>query len=246
MYTHILIATDGSELSDHAVGQGLELARVLGAQVTLFTAVAPFHMFSVEPYTAGDQRAEYRRRALERAEGFLQSAREKAEALGVSCQSVAIEHSYPHQAILDTARERYSAKPGFWHRLRNKPTPAADFRQADLAETGLPDESLDLVWSNLALHWHPEPHLVLQEWRRVLRNDALAMYSSLGPGTFRELRDALAEADPDTRPMEFVDIVMNQIPAQAGVVERRHDAVVGGQVRTRGPWNSWTCTTSAT
>lgn len=106
MYTHILIATDGSELSDHAVGQGLELARVLGAQVTLFTAVAPFHMFSVEPYTAGDQRAEYRRRALERAEGFLQSAREKAEALGVSCQSVAIEHSYPHQAILDTARER--------------------------------------------------------------------------------------------------------------------------------------------
>jgi malonyl-CoA O-methyltransferase len=109
-------------------------------------------------------------------------------------------------ALLDTARERYVAKPGFWHRLRNKPTPAAEFRQADLAETGLPDESLDLVWSNLALHWHPEPHLVLQEWRRVLRNDALAMYSSLGPGTFRELRDALAEVDPDTRPMEFVDM----------------------------------------
>ncbi|GAA0780076.1 methyltransferase domain-containing protein [Castellaniella ginsengisoli] len=109
-------------------------------------------------------------------------------------------------ALLDAARERYAAKPGFWHRLRNKPTPAADFRQADLAETGLPDESLDLVWSNLALHWHPEPHMVLQEWRRILRNDALAMYSSLGPGTFRELRDALAEADLDTRPMEFVDM----------------------------------------
>ena len=93
-----------SELSDHAVGRGLSWPGA-GAQVTLFTAVAPLHV-SVEPYTAGDQRAEYRRRALERAEGFLQSAREKAEALGVSCQSVAIEHSYPHQAILDTARER--------------------------------------------------------------------------------------------------------------------------------------------
>ena len=109
-------------------------------------------------------------------------------------------------ALLDTARERYAARPGFWHRLRNKPTPAAEFQQADLADTGLADESLDLVWSNLALHWHPEPHMVLQEWRRVLRNDALAMYSSLGPGTFRELRDALAEADLDTRPMAFVDM----------------------------------------
>ena len=109
-------------------------------------------------------------------------------------------------ALLDTARERYLSKPGFWHRLRNKPTPQPDFLLADLAETGLPDESLDLVWSNLALHWHPEPHLVLQEWRRILRNDALAMYSSLGPGSLRELRDAVAEAGMDTQPMEFVDM----------------------------------------
>ncbi len=109
-------------------------------------------------------------------------------------------------ALLDTARARYLSKPGFWHRLRNKPTPQPEFIQSDLAETGLADQSLDLVWSNLALHWHAEPHLVLQEWRRILRNDALAMYSSLGPGSLRELRDAVAEAGLDTRPMEFVDM----------------------------------------
>jgi len=110
------------------------------------------------------------------------------------------------EALLDTARERYAAKPGFWNKLRNKPTPTPVFMQADLAETGLPEQSLDLVWSNLALHWHPEPHLVLQEWRRVLRNGALAMYSSFGPGTFKELREALADADLDTHAMEFVDM----------------------------------------
>ncbi|CAM5786540.1 methyltransferase domain-containing protein [Castellaniella caeni] len=109
-------------------------------------------------------------------------------------------------ALLDTARERHSGKPGFWHRLRNKPTPQPEFIQTDLAETGLPDQSLDLVWSNLALHWHPEPHLVLQEWRRILRIDALAMYSSLGPGSLRELREAVAEAGLQTQPMEFVDM----------------------------------------
>jgi malonyl-CoA O-methyltransferase len=108
--------------------------------------------------------------------------------------------------LLDIARDRYATRPGFWHKLRNKPTPAPRFVQADLAETGLDDQSQDLVWSNLALHWHPEPHLVLQEWRRVLRNDALAMYSSFGPGTFKELREALADAGLETHAMEFVDM----------------------------------------
>ncbi|MFA5663090.1 methyltransferase domain-containing protein [Castellaniella sp.] len=110
------------------------------------------------------------------------------------------------EPLLEVARQRYATTPGFWHRLRNKPTPRPGFSQADLAETGLPDQSLDLVWSNLALHWHPEPHMVLQEWRRILRNDALAMYSSLGPGSLRELREAVADADLDTQPMEFVDM----------------------------------------
>ena len=34
MYAHFLIATDGSELSDKAVGHGLALAKVLRAKVT--------------------------------------------------------------------------------------------------------------------------------------------------------------------------------------------------------------------
>lgn len=108
--------------------------------------------------------------------------------------------------LLDYARQQYVKKPGFWHKLRNKPTPEPNFIQADLAETGLAKESLDLVWSNLALHWHPEPHLVLQEWRRILRNDALAMYSSFGPGSLKELRDAVQDAGLPTMPMEFVDM----------------------------------------
>lgn len=109
-------------------------------------------------------------------------------------------------ALLEVARARYISKPGFWHKLRNKPTPALHFVQADLADTGLPDQSLDLIWSNLALHWHPEPHLVLAEWRRMLKSDALVMFSSLGPGTFKELRTAIEAAGLETNTMEFVDM----------------------------------------
>ncbi len=41
MYKHILIATDGSELAQKAVNQGLGLAKVLGAKVSAVTVTEP-------------------------------------------------------------------------------------------------------------------------------------------------------------------------------------------------------------
>ncbi|TKR57202.1 methyltransferase domain-containing protein [Allopusillimonas ginsengisoli] len=108
--------------------------------------------------------------------------------------------------LLDVARERYETSPSFWQKLRNKPTPPVHFMQADLADTGLPAQHIDLVWSNMALHWHAEPHRVLAEWRRILRPGGLAMYSSLGPGSLIELRQAITDARIDTTAMEFVDM----------------------------------------
>ena len=97
-------------------------------------------------------------------------------------------------ALLEVARARYQSKPGLWQRLRNKPMLPVSFIQADLANTELAPESFDLVWSNMALHWHPAPHDVLMEWRRVLKPGALVMFSCLGPGTQAELRKALSDA----------------------------------------------------
>src|SRR5690625_1488796 len=39
--------------------------------------------------------------------------------------------------LLDTARRRFASKPGFWQKLRNRPTPPATFVLADMAKTGL-------------------------------------------------------------------------------------------------------------
>ncbi|PLC48886.1 SAM-dependent methyltransferase [Pollutimonas subterranea] len=108
--------------------------------------------------------------------------------------------------LLEAARQRYQAKPGFWHKLRNKPTLPVEFIKADMAESGLPAESLDLVWSNMALHWHPEPHQVLSEWRRILKPGALAMFSCLGPGSLAELRRAIVDADLLTTTPQYVDM----------------------------------------
>ena len=76
----------------------------------------------------------------------------------------------------------------------------------DFARLPLVASSIDLVWSNLALHWHPQPDLVFAEWRRVLRTDGLLMFSCFGPDTLVELRLAFAEIDQTPHTLPFVDM----------------------------------------
>jgi malonyl-CoA O-methyltransferase len=77
---------------------------------------------------------------------------------------------------------------------------------ADFGNLPFGQNSLDLVWSNLALHWHPQPDRVFEEWRRALRVEGLLMFSTFGPDTFRELRSAFAAMDETPHTLPFVDM----------------------------------------
>ena len=81
-----------------------------------------------------------------------------------------------------------------------------DLLCADFGNLPFAPNSVDLVWSNLALHWHPQPDRVFTEWRRVLRVDGLLMFSNFGPDTFRELRAAFAVLDDAPHALPFVDM----------------------------------------
>jgi malonyl-CoA O-methyltransferase len=81
-----------------------------------------------------------------------------------------------------------------------------DLLCADFAELPLAPGSVDLVWSNLALHWHPQPDRVFAEWRRILKVEGLLMFSCFGPDTFKEVRDAFAQADLAPHALPFVDM----------------------------------------
>jgi nucleotide-binding universal stress UspA family protein len=58
MYRHILIPTDGSELAEHAVTNGLSLAKSVGAKVTVIIVQEPFDWLSV-PETRASQRQHF-------------------------------------------------------------------------------------------------------------------------------------------------------------------------------------------
>ncbi|HEX6298686.1 MAG TPA: methyltransferase domain-containing protein [Burkholderiales bacterium] len=72
----------------------------------------------------------------------------------------------------------------------------------DIVQLPLADGSIDLLWSNMALHWAADPAAALREFERVLAPQGLLMFSTLGPDTLKELRAAAGAA----RVHAFVDM----------------------------------------
>lgn len=105
-------------------------------------------------------------------------------------------------------RQAGSRMKNFLRRWRVAPGSADSPRLAcaDFGCLPLATASMDLLWSNLALHWHPQPHEVIREWARVVRVDGLLMFSAFGPDTFSELRSAYADAGFAAPVLPFVDL----------------------------------------
>lgn len=107
MYTHILVCTDGSELSGKAVRHAIGLARALGAKLTAFYASPEYPTpivsegIVLEPISL----AEYEARAKEQAKAILEPVVAQARAAGVDCDTAHSIASSPWEAILETARK---------------------------------------------------------------------------------------------------------------------------------------------
>ena len=77
--------------------------------------------------------------------------------------------------------------------------------QADAAFLPLKESAVDVVFSNLMLQWC-DPTAVFAEFRRVLNKDGLLMFSSFGPDTLKELRQAWAGIDDRPHVIDFADM----------------------------------------
>jgi nucleotide-binding universal stress UspA family protein len=104
MFKHLLIPTDGSEISQAAVRKGVELAQDLGARVTFVTASWPFDVLSLDPLVAVPVETQYLEAAERAARNRLQAASDYAAARGVQARSAHI-YAEPWRAIVETAQE---------------------------------------------------------------------------------------------------------------------------------------------
>jgi len=107
MYTKILVPTDGSPLSDRAVKEAAQLARNVGATLTLFHT-APAYRVPVSSYeVAGFQNVvtpeRYRRSVRAHAKRLLDSAARKAG--GTVTRREFGFSDVPYEAIIAAARK---------------------------------------------------------------------------------------------------------------------------------------------
>lgn len=105
MYKHILLPTDGSDLSTTAVRDGVRFAGEIGARVTALHVTPPFYPDEMTPsaYTAHVQ--EHDAKAKESTQRALGAVTDASRAAGVPCTTVhRVSHS-PHEAIIAVAGE---------------------------------------------------------------------------------------------------------------------------------------------
>jgi nucleotide-binding universal stress UspA family protein len=106
MYTSILIPTDGSELAGKAIQHGIALAKRIGAKITVLTVLPPFHTFTTDTQMIEDTPAQYKARMQEHAEKTLGAATDAAQAAGIACETIQVEHEHPYRAIIDSAESK--------------------------------------------------------------------------------------------------------------------------------------------
>src|SRR5665811_995114 len=106
MHRHVLIPTDGSELSQKAIDYGMALAKSVNAKVTVMTVSTPFHALVVEPGVITDTLEQYGKRMAALAAKYLNVANEAALAAGASCDTLHVEHDHPYLAIIETASQK--------------------------------------------------------------------------------------------------------------------------------------------
>jgi len=100
----------------------------------------------------------------------------------------------PRPARAEVARARLA--PGWWKKLTGAPVDIGPVAPG----------TVQMLWSNMALHMSADPQALMRQWHQALAVDGFLMFSCLGPDTLRELRAAYAELGWPPPAHEFTDM----------------------------------------
>lgn len=107
MFRHILVPTDGSELSRETAKRAISFAREAGARVTIFFAKPEFPVTYygegalIDP-TTPERFAEM---AEQQAQSYLDAVEKLCREAGVECDKLSATSDVPYEAIIDAATQ---------------------------------------------------------------------------------------------------------------------------------------------
>ena len=130
------------------------------------------------------------RRLLERCEFSRQEPRCILDlGCGTGTATVDLKKKYPRSRVIGV-----DSAIGMLARVRRRAGLLRPVSRvcADLSALPFAHRSADLLFSNLATHWCPDPAALYGEFRRVMQPGGMLLFSTLGPGTLRELQDIRA------------------------------------------------------
>lgn len=108
-FTHILLPTDGSALSEKGVKRGIAFAKRIKARVTAVHVVPEFRALADEALLptsgAANLRARFIQEAQARGERIVGRVARWAKAAGVRCKCVIVPRGLPYEHIIATARK---------------------------------------------------------------------------------------------------------------------------------------------
>ncbi len=106
MFKHLLLPTDGSPLSEAAVLQGISFAKSIGARVTGFHVISPFHVLAAGVEMVTDTEEQYGTHSRAQAEAALAVIARSAKQAGVTFECISETNSQPYESIIRAAVKR--------------------------------------------------------------------------------------------------------------------------------------------
>jgi len=145
-----------------------------------------------------------RRGLLARLEPLLvdtQTVVDLGAATGAANRSLTRRFKSAHVISIDLAH-------GMLAKARSKKSwlSKSSFVQGDARALPLPNECVDVIFSNLLLPWFDDPGPVFKEVARVLRKGGVFAFATLGPDSLQEIRRAWSQVDDGAHVNRFPDM----------------------------------------
>lgn len=90
-----------------------------------------------------------------------------------------------------------------WCRYRSQ---NEEYVCADALQLPFANNSVDFIFSNLAIQWLEDLPALFRELNRVLKPEGLLLFTTLGPDSLKELKQSFAQADPGHHVNDFIDM----------------------------------------